>query len=35
MQVRGDVTSFCDIEVARLQIEGEFGPVDILVANAG
>jgi len=35
MQVRGDVTSFTDIEAARLRIEGEFGPVDILVANAG
>src|SRR5580700_10303542 len=35
MQVRGDVTSFSDVEAARLQIEGEFGPVDILVANAG
>jgi 3-oxoacyl-[acyl-carrier protein] reductase len=35
MQVSGDVTSFAEIEAARLQIEGEFGPVDILVANAG
>jgi 3-oxoacyl-[acyl-carrier protein] reductase len=35
MKVRGDVTNFTDIEAARLQIEGEFGPVDILVANAG
>jgi 3-oxoacyl-[acyl-carrier protein] reductase len=35
MQVSGDVTSFRDIEAARLQIEGEFGAVDILVANAG
>ena len=35
MQVSGDVTSFSDIEAARLRIEGEFGPVDILVANAG
>jgi 3-oxoacyl-[acyl-carrier protein] reductase len=35
MQVSGDVTSFAAIEAARLQIEGEFGPVDILVANAG
>lgn len=35
MQVGGDVTSFSDVEAARLQIEGEFGPVDILVANAG
>jgi 3-oxoacyl-[acyl-carrier protein] reductase len=35
MQVSGDVTSFSDVEAARLRIEGEFGPVDILVANAG
>jgi 3-oxoacyl-[acyl-carrier protein] reductase len=35
MQVSGDVTSFSDIEAARLRIEREFGPVDILVANAG
>src|SRR5690242_16695872 len=35
MQVAGDVTSFADVEAARLRIEDEFGPVDILVANAG
>lgn len=35
MQVSGDVTNFSDVEAARLRIEGEFGPVDILVANAG
>jgi NADP-dependent 3-hydroxy acid dehydrogenase YdfG len=35
MQVSGDVTNFTDVEAARLRIEGEFGPVDILVANAG
>jgi 3-oxoacyl-[acyl-carrier protein] reductase len=35
MQVSGDVTSFADVEAARLRIEGEFGPVDVLVANAG
>jgi len=35
MQVGGDVTNCTDIEAARLRIEGEFGPVDILVANAG
>jgi 3-oxoacyl-[acyl-carrier protein] reductase len=35
MQVSGDVTSFSDIEAARLRIEAGFGPVDILVANAG
>jgi 3-oxoacyl-[acyl-carrier protein] reductase len=35
MQVSGDVTNFADIEAARLRIEAEFGPVDILIANAG
>jgi 3-oxoacyl-[acyl-carrier protein] reductase len=35
MQVSGDVTTFTDVEAARLRIEGKFGPVDILVANAG
>jgi 3-oxoacyl-[acyl-carrier protein] reductase len=35
MQVSGDVTNFTDVEAARLRIEGEFGPIDILVANAG
>lgn len=35
MQVSADVTRFSDVEAARLRIEGEFGPVDILVANAG
>jgi 3-oxoacyl-[acyl-carrier protein] reductase len=35
MQVSGDVTNFADVEAARLQIENEFGPGDILVANAG
>jgi 3-oxoacyl-[acyl-carrier protein] reductase len=35
MQVSGDVTNFAEVEAARLRIEGEFGPVDILVANAG
>jgi 3-oxoacyl-[acyl-carrier protein] reductase len=35
MQVSGDVTNFTDVEAARLRIEGEFGPVDILVASAG
>jgi NAD(P)-dependent dehydrogenase (short-subunit alcohol dehydrogenase family) len=33
MRVSGEVTSFSDIEAARLQIEGEFGLVDIFVAN--
>jgi 3-oxoacyl-[acyl-carrier protein] reductase len=35
IEVTGDVTNFTDVETARLRIEGEFGPVDILVANAG
>jgi len=35
MQVSRDVTNFAEVEAARLRIEGEFGPVDILVANAG
>jgi 3-oxoacyl-[acyl-carrier protein] reductase len=35
MQVAADVTQFAEIERVRRQIEGEFGPIDILVANAG
>jgi 3-oxoacyl-[acyl-carrier protein] reductase len=35
MQVAADVTSFAEIEAMRRQIEVAFGPVDILVANAG
>jgi 3-oxoacyl-[acyl-carrier protein] reductase len=35
MQVSGDVTNFADIDAARLRIENEFGPVNILIANAG
>jgi 3-oxoacyl-[acyl-carrier protein] reductase len=35
MQASGYVTDFTDIEAARLRIEGEFGPIDIVVANAG
>ncbi len=35
MQVAADITSFSEIEKMRLQIEKKFGPVDILVANAG
>ena len=35
MQVVADVTKFADIEAMRHQIEQEFGPIDILVANAG
>jgi 3-oxoacyl-[acyl-carrier protein] reductase len=33
--VTGDVTDFGAIEAMRRRIEDEFGPVDILVANAG
>jgi 3-oxoacyl-[acyl-carrier protein] reductase len=33
--VTGDTTKFSDIEAMRRQIERDFGPVDILVANAG
>jgi 3-oxoacyl-[acyl-carrier protein] reductase len=35
MQVASDVTRFAEIETMRRQIEGAFGPIDILVANAG
>lgn len=35
MTVVADVTKFTDIEEMRRQIEQAFGPVDILVANAG
>jgi hypothetical protein len=35
MRVGGEVKSFSDIGAARLQIEGEFGLVDIFVANLG
>jgi 3-oxoacyl-[acyl-carrier protein] reductase len=34
-QVTGDARKFSDIEAMRRQIEREFGPIDILVANAG
>jgi 3-oxoacyl-[acyl-carrier protein] reductase len=34
-RVTGDATKFSDIEAMRRQIEREFGPIDILVANAG
>jgi len=34
LEVTGDVTSFADIEAMRQRIEQEFGPVEILVANA-
>jgi 3-oxoacyl-[acyl-carrier protein] reductase len=33
--VAADVTSFADVEAMRRTIEDEFGPVDVLVANAG
>ena len=35
IDVTGDVTSFAHIEAMRREIEREFGPLDILVANAG
>ncbi len=35
MVVAADITRFADIETMRRQIEQTFGPVDILVANAG
>jgi 3-oxoacyl-[acyl-carrier protein] reductase len=35
IQVTGDVTRFADIEGMRRQVEGELGPLDIVVANAG
>ena len=35
MTVTGDVTDFGQVESARRQIEDAWGPVDVLVANAG
>ena len=35
MAVSGDVTSYSDVERMRAEIEQRFGPVDLLVANAG
>ena len=35
IQVVADVTKFADIEAMRRQVEQDFGPIDILVANAG
>jgi 3-oxoacyl-[acyl-carrier protein] reductase len=35
VRVVADVTKFAEIEDARRQIEREFGPVELLVANAG
>jgi 3-oxoacyl-[acyl-carrier protein] reductase len=35
VEVGGDVTSFGAVEAMRSEVEAGFGPVDILVANAG
>jgi 3-oxoacyl-[acyl-carrier protein] reductase len=35
IQVMADVTKFQEIEAMRSQIERAFGPIDVLVANAG
>jgi len=35
IHVIGDVTSFTDIEALRQQVEQQFGPIDLLVTNAG
>ncbi len=35
LAVTGDVTRYDDLERARMQIEQQLGPLDILVANAG
>jgi 3-oxoacyl-[acyl-carrier protein] reductase len=35
MQVVGDTTKLTEIETMRRQVEQAFGPIDILVANAG
>src|SRR5215208_2158689 len=35
IRVTADVTRFADVEAMRRRVEGELGPVDILVANAG
>ncbi len=35
MRVKADVTNFGEIERMRNEIEEKFGPVDVLVANAG
>jgi 3-oxoacyl-[acyl-carrier protein] reductase len=35
VEVQADVTRYAEIEAMRRRIEGELGPVDILVANAG
>jgi 3-oxoacyl-[acyl-carrier protein] reductase len=35
IKAAADITRFSKIEAMRLSIEQSFGPVDILVANAG
>ena len=35
MRVAADATSFAEIETMRRRVEAEFGPIDVLVANAG
>ena len=35
IQVVADVTRFADVDAMRQQVECEFGPIDVLVANAG
>jgi 3-oxoacyl-[acyl-carrier protein] reductase len=35
MQVVADVTKFIEIETMRREVERTFGPIDVLVANAG
>ncbi len=35
MQVIGELTKFSDIEAMREEVERRFGPIEILVANAG
>jgi 3-oxoacyl-[acyl-carrier protein] reductase len=35
IQVVGDVTKLDDLERMRLEVEATFGPIDVLVANAG
>src|SRR5262245_53602130 len=35
MSVLADVTKFAEIEALRSRVEGQLGPIDILVANAG
>jgi 3-oxoacyl-[acyl-carrier protein] reductase len=35
MKVRADVTKFVEVEAMRREVEARFGPIDVLVANAG